>query len=416
MSVTNWAGNVVFGAAELHRPTSIDQLRRLVTTSDRVRVLGTGHSFNRIADTNDTLLSIADLPSTLELDAEQQTVTISAGMRFGEVAIALQQDGFALHNLGSLPHISVAGACATGTHGSGNRNGTLASAVRAVELLGADGELTWVTRDDPDFDGAVIALGALGVVTRLTLAVQPTYDVAQVVYDGLPLARLITDFDEILGSAYSVSVFTDWSGPAEVWRKARVDERPNAPEGWLDARLADGQRHPVPGMPPAYATQQLGVPGPWHERLPHFRMEFTPSSGEELQSEYFLPRSAAVAGVEALTGLGERLGPVLQISEIRTIAADDLWLSPSQGRDTVAFHFTWHPELSAVAEAVAAIEGALMPLGARPHWAKVFLVEPETVRERYPRSAEFPKLLERFDPTGTFRNGYLDSLFPLDPT
>lgn len=413
--VTNWAGNIVFGSARLDRPTSVEELQELVAAGDRVRVLGTGHSFNRIADTEHTLVSVAGLPRTLEVDRERRTVTVSGGMRFGELCTELHRQGLAMHNLGSLPHISLAGAYSTGTHGSGDRNGTLASAVRAIELLRADGELTWVTQSDPDFAGTVVALGALGVVTRVRLAVEPAYDVHQVVYDDLPMNRLTTDFDEVFGSAYSVSAFTNWSRPGvEVWRKARAGEHPDPPEHWLGAWLADGPRHPIPGLPGSQCTEQLGVPGPWHARLPHFRMEFTPSNGEELQSEYFVARSAAVAAIEALYEVGGEFADVVQTAEIRTIAADDLWLSPSDGRDTVAFHFTWRPDAVAVAEAVAVVESALVPLGARPHWAKVFQLEPEVVRERYPRSAGFPGLLDRFDPAGKFRNDYVDRFFPRD--
>jgi xylitol oxidase len=411
--VTNWAGNIIFSSDRLDRPASVEELQELVAGSDRVRVLGTGHSFNRIADTEHTLVSVAGLPPTLEVGRDRSTVTVSGGLRFGELCAELHRQGLALHNLGSLPHISLAGAYATGTHGSGDRNGTLASAVEAVELLRADGDLAWTTRADPDFAGTVVALGALGVVTRVVLAVEPAFDVHQVVYDELPMSRLWTDLDEIFGSAYSVSVFTDWSGPgAEVWRKARTGERPDPPNHWLGALLADGPRHPIPGMPGSQCTEQLGVPGPWHARLPHFRIEFTPSNGDELQSEYFVPRPAAAAAVEALYGAGDRFARVVQTAEIRTIAADDLWLSPSDGRDTVAFHFTWQPDAEAVAAAVGVVEEVLVPLNARPHWAKVFRMEPELVRERYPRSAGFPGLLDRFDPAGKFRNAYIDRYFP----
>ncbi len=409
---TNWAGNVVF-SSPVHEPSCVEQLQELVSDSRRIRVLGSGHSFNRIADTAGTLVSVAGLPAVLELDSAQHGVTVSAGLRYGEVATWLHARGLALHNLGSLPHISVAGACATGTHGSGDHNGTLASAAAAVEMVTAGGELVRLTRADPDFAGAVVALGGLGIVTSLTLDVVPAFDVRQHVYDGLPLARLWTDFDEIFTSAYSVSVFTDWQRPAaEVWLKALASEPRTPDRQWLGATLADSPRNPIPGMPPSYCTPQLGVPGPWHARLPHFRMEFTPSSGAELQSEYFVPRSAAGAAFSALARLGERIAPVLQIAEIRTIAAEDLWLSPSQGRATVGLHFTWKPDIEAVTPVLTAIEESLMPLGARPHWAKVFVTDPETLRQRYERSADFARLLQDLDPSGRFRNPYLDTYFP----
>ncbi|ADB30913.1 FAD linked oxidase domain protein [Kribbella flavida DSM 17836] len=406
----NWAGNITFSAAELHRPRSVDELAELVGRSEHVRVLGTGHSFNRIADTTGTLVSVADLPKVIEIAPDRRTVRVSGGLRYGEVTAALQADGLALHNLGSLPHISVAGACSTGTHGSGDSNGTLASAATGIEFVAADGSLVTLDRRHPDFAGAVVALGALGVTTHLTLAVEPAYEISQVVYDGLPVERLGTDFDTVFGSAYSVSAFTDWADPeVMVWRKAQ--QITLEPE-WLGARLADGPRHPIKAMPADFATEQGGVPGPWNARLPHFRLEFTPSNGEELQSEYFLPREQAAAGVERMRSLGDKLAAVVQVSEVRTIAADRLWLSPSQGRATVAFHFTWIQDETAVRPVVEAIEDALLPLGARPHWGKVFAADAATLRACYPLVPDFTTLAGRLDPTGKFRNDYLNTYLP----
>jgi xylitol oxidase len=407
-AVTNWAGNVSF-ASELQRPRTIEELQELVAAAEKVRVLGTGHSFNRIADSTGTLVSVADLPKVIEVG--DGGVTVSAGLRYGEVTAALQAQGLALHNLGSLPHISVAGACSTGTHGSGDTNGPLADAVSAITFVNASGELVTLTRDDEDFAGSVISLGALGVTVSMTLDVQPAYQISQVVYDGLPVERLGTDFDAVMGSAYSVSAFTDWVDPdVMVWRKRRELTAPDPK--WLGATLADGPRHPIKVMPADYATQQGGVAGPWNERLPHFRLEFTPSNGDELQSEYFVPRERAAEAFDVLRALGNRFAPVIQVSEIRTIAADDLWLSPSQGRDTVALHFTWIQDETAVRPVVAALEERLAPLDARPHWGKVFAADAATLAERYPKVKDFTALAANYDPTGKFRNEYLDTFLP----
>jgi xylitol oxidase len=407
-NVTNWAGNVSFASA-LERPRSVAELQELVAAAEKVRVLGTGHSFNRIADSTGTLVSVADLPKVIEVG--ERGVTVSAGLRYGEITAALEAQGLALHNLGSLPHISVAGACSTGTHGSGDGNGPLADAVNAITFVDASGELVTLTRDDADFAGSVISLGALGVTVSLTLDVQPTYQVSQVVYDGLPVERLGTDFDAVMGSAYSVSAFTDWVDPdVMVWRKQRGHE-PIEPT-WLGAKVADGPRHPIRTMPADYATQQGGMPGPWNERLPHFRLEFTPSNGDELQSEYFVPRERAAEAFDALRALGNQFAPVIQVSEIRTIAADDLWLSPSQGRDTVALHFTWIQDEAAVRPVLAALEEAIAPLDARPHWGKVFVADAATLRQRYPKVPDFIALAAKYDPAGKFRNPYLDTYLP----
>ncbi|MGC9665531.1 D-arabinono-1,4-lactone oxidase [Planosporangium sp. 12N6] len=416
--VTNWAGNVTFRARRIHRPSSLAELRDLVAGSTRVRALGTGHAFNRLADTTGDLISLAGLPPVMDLDPARGTVTVAAGVRYGELATYLHGAGYALHNLASLPHISVAGACATATHGSGDRNGNLATAVAALDLVTAGGDVVTVSRDsDPDrLSGSVVALGALGVVTAVTLDVVPTFDVAQYVYDDLPDDRLRRHWAEIFASGYSVSVFTDWSALRvnQVWLKRRVGDADATapPERWLGATLADGPRHPVPGLPPVNCTPQLGGPGPWHERLPHFRLDFTPSSGEELQSEFFVPRDLAPAALDAVDGIRDRVAPVLQISEIRTVAADDLWLSPSYRRDSLALHFTWVKDAGAVLPVVAALEERLAPLEARPHWGKIFTIAPEVVRGRYKRMPDFADLRGRHDPAGTFRNDLLDRYLP----
>ena len=415
---TNWARNITFSAERLHSPTSIERLQDLVATCTRVRPLGTGHSFNRIADTTGDLVSVAGLPKMCVMDPGCSTVTVSAGMRYGEVAAHLHNAGYALRGLGSLPHISVAGAIATATHGSGNTVGNLATAVAALQMVTADGELVEISRgsDGDQFCGAVVGLGALGVVTSVTLDVVPAFGMRQCVYDDLPGTALDDHVEEILDSAYSVSLFTDWRGAAikQVWLKYRLDglDLPEPPTCWLGASLAGEPRHPIAGMPTENCTEQLGVPGPWHERLPHFRMQFTPSSGQELQSEYLLPREHAAAAFHAIGSIRDRVGPLVQVSEIRTVAADDLWLSPSYGRETVAIHFTWVPDTAAVTPVLRSVEEQLAPFWPRPHWGKLFTIGPAAISRRYERYADFISLMGRYDPTGKFRNEVLDLWFP----
>ncbi|MQY30483.1 FAD-binding protein [Nocardia aurantia] len=411
MTFTNWAGNVVFGARRVHRPGSVAEVARLVAGAERVRALGTGHSFNRIADTAGDLVSVAGLPRRVEIDAARSAVTVSAGLRYGEFVRTLDEAGFALPNLGSLPHISVAGAVATGTHGSGVRNGSLATAVAGLELVTADGQVAGIRRGEPDFAGMVVGLGGVGVVTAVTLDLVPAFEIAQYVYEDLPVERFTEDAAEILGAGYSVSLFTRWRTDRidQVWLKG-PHETPELL--WHGASRATVAMHPVPGMPARHCTEQLGVSGPWYRRLPHFRLEFTPSSGRELQSEFFVPVECVTEAFAALDDMRDRIAPVLRIGEIRTVAGDELWLSPAAGRDSAAFHFTWIDDPAAVTPVVAAIEERLARFGARPHWGKVFTAGPDRLRGRYDRWADFARLLDGYDPAGKFRNDFLDRFFP----
>jgi alditol oxidase len=411
--LTNWAGNYAYSAARLHEPESIEQLRDVVRSVARLRVLGSRHAFNDLADTTGDLVSLARLPRVLELDRGAGTVTIDGAMRYGDLCPALDAAGYALPNLASLPHISVAGACATSTHGSGDRVGSLATAVSALAVMSADGEQRSFSRDrdGDDFTGMVVSLGALGVITTLTLRLQPAFRMRQDVYERLPLRAGLDHFDEITSSAYSVSLFTAWRGPEfdQVWLKRRVTDQDFEPAPTLfGATLATRQRHPIDGVPPEACTPQLGIPGPWHERLPHFRMDATPSAGDELQSEYQVPRHRAAEALEALEPLRKRIAPLVQISEIRTIAADELWLSPSFGRESVAIHFTWLPDWTAVSRLLPLIEAALAPFEPRPHWGKLFTIPPDELRPRYPKLAAFGALIARHDPDGAFRNAFVD--------
>jgi xylitol oxidase len=411
---TNWAGNRVYIAANLHEPGSIEELQEIVRRTPSVRVLGSRHSFNDIADTAGDQISLHRMPRRFELDRAAGTVTVDGGVRYGDLCGTLDRAGFALNNLASLPHISVAGACATATHGSGDRIGNLASIVSAVEVVTADGEILAMSRDrDPDvFNGTVVSLGGLGAVTSLTLDLQPTFRMRQDLYEGLPLTRATTDFDEIMSSADSVSLFTEWRGPAfdQVWLKRRVPDgdtfepRPD----FFGATIATVPIHPIRRMPTAALTEQLGVPGPWHERMPHFRMDQMPSSGAEIQTEYLIPRDHASEALLAVDGIRDRFFAPLQISEVRTIAADELWMSTAFGRASVAFHFTWVPDWEAVRSVLPSLEAALAPFEPRPHWGKVFTMSPEVVRSAYAMLPQFAALLERHDPLGKFRNAFLN--------
>ncbi len=411
---TNWAGNITYSTTRLVTPASIDELRQTVKSAARLRVLGARHSFSAIADSRYEQVSLERFDA-IELDEARRTVTVGGGVTYSQLAPWLDARGYALHNLASLPGITVAGACATATHGSGLHNGNLAAAVTALEIMKADGELVHLSRekDGDNFAGAVVGLGALGVVTRTTLDVQPTYKVAQSVYQNLSFDELGRHFSEIFSSGYSVSVFTNWldRNAEQVWVKRRLapgDKNEWAPE-LFGARLATQKFHPLAGHPAESCTDQLGIPGPWYDRLPHFRIGQTPSSGEELQSEYFVPWDRGFEAILAVEELREHITPHLFITELRTIAPDHLWMSMAYERQSLAIHFTWKPEWPAVRNVLPMIEAQLAPFAPRPHWGKLFTLPAAQLDPHYPRIADFRALIKRYDPEGKFRNKFVDA-------
>ncbi|MBV9763787.1 MAG: FAD-binding protein [Acidobacteriaceae bacterium] len=411
--LTNWAGNITYSTDRVRQASTVEEIRSYLKAEDKLRVLGTRHCFNSIADSQHALLSVIPLQE-MTLDAAAHTVTVGAGVKYGQLGPYLEQNKFALHNLASLPHISVAGACSTATHGSGERNANLASIVSALEFVTAEGDLVKLSResDAAEFQGAVVGLGALGVITRVTLKVQPTYQVRQYVYRNLSLRQMQDHFDELQASGYSVSLFTDWrrKNISEVWIKSRDGDVTSfsAPQELFGAKLAQQNLHPIEGLSAENCTPQMGVPGAWYERLPHFRMGFTPSAGKELQTEYLLPRRHAVEAILAVERLHEQVSPHLLISEIRTIAADDLWLSMCYRQPSVAIHFTWKQDWPAVRNVLPVIEKELSPFEPRPHWGKLFTMAPGDLRARYEKLGDFVNLAKKYDPKGKFRNDFLN--------
>jgi len=411
---TNWAGNFEYHAKNLISPETTEEVQAAVKSCSTLKALGARHSFNNIADNPLNQISLKQLDS-MALDEKARTVTVGAGVTYGKLAPYIDGKGYALHNLASLPHISVAGACATATHGSGNKNGNLSTAVAAMEIVTADGEVKTLSRKDGDsFHGAVVGLGGLGVITKITVDVQPTYQVAQSVYENLSMAQLEKHLEEIFASGYSVSLFTDWQNHriTQVWIKRRLEAGAEATKfapDFYGATLATKKLHPIAGHSAESCTEQGGVPGPWYERLPHFKMNFTPSSGAELQTEYFVPRDKGYEAILAVEELRDQITPHLFVTELRTIADDDLWMSMAYKRPSMAIHFTWKPEWPAVKQILPQIEEKLARFDTRPHWAKLFTVPHTRLKQLYTRMPEYQALLEHYDPKGKFRNDYLNT-------
>lgn len=404
----NWSEHVAFGAAGVHFPQNVPEVQDIVRRSTKVRAVGARHSFNPIADTPGALVALRGLERRVEIDPASRTVTIDGGITYAELVPVLDAAGWALFNLPSVPDFSVVGAVSTATHGSGNTNRNLAAKVGALELVTAAGDLVSLKRGDPDFAGAVVSLGALGVVTSMTLDMVPRFDMRQDVFHRLPFETVAGNFDAVMGSAYSVSLFTHWTGDVvdQAWLKGLSDSQP--PAVFFGGVAAPDNCSPVVGKEPYGTTAQMGVAGPWFDRLPHARIGALPADGYEYQSEYFVARRHAGAAMRAIKAIEAELHPVLVVSEVRTIAGDDLWLTTNWGEDSVGFHFSMERDWTAVSPALAAIERALAPFDPRPHWGKLFVMPAAEVMARYPRLGDFRALATRHDPGGKFRNAFLD--------
>jgi xylitol oxidase len=413
--LTNWAGNQTYRASAVHHPTSIAGLQDLVAAAPLIRALGTRHSFSAIADSPGLLVSLDGLKPEISVDRAGHAVSVTAGTRYGVLSAELQAQGCALANLASLPHISVAGGTATGTHGSGDGNGVLATSIAAIELVTADGSLVVIDRSNPDLAAIAIGLGAFGVISRLTLDIEPSFLVRQDVFVNAPWDQVLDRLDEVMASAYSVSLMGGFAGPVitQLWQKTRlpVDDlqpvseivRPAIFGGtWYD----DAHLPADTGLNP-----RAGIPGPWSERLPHFRLDSAPSvGGDELQTEYFVGREHGAAALRAMRALGEQIAPHLHAAEIRTVAADRLWLSPAFERDSLSIGFTWRNHPADVHALLPVIEAALAAFEPRPHWGKLWAMTPVDVAGRYPRLGDFAALVRRYDPTGKFANPLLRSV------
>ncbi|MGB5481150.1 MAG: D-arabinono-1,4-lactone oxidase [Eudoraea sp.] len=409
----NWAGNYTYKAKNLYEPNTVEELQGLIKRLQTQKALGSCHCFNNIADSPLNQISTKNLTGVIGIDTESMTVTVGAGTKYGDFAPELHERGYAVHNLASLPHISVAGACATATHGSGVGNGNLATAVSGLELVSGNGDIIRLSREEDEnmLHAAVVNLGALGIITKVTLDMEKTFEVRQDVFQNLPLESLKENFDAILSGGYSVSLFTDWQDDliSQVWVKRKVDDQiDELGNDYFGAIAAERNLHPITELSSENCTEQMGVPGPWYDRLPHFKMGFTPSSGEELQSEFFVPKEKALAAILALEKRREEIYPQLMITEIRTIAADNLWMSPCYQQDCVAIHFTWKQNPIEVGELITMIEKELEPFEYRPHWGKLFSISPSILASRYEKLPEFIALCKKLDPEGKFKNDYLN--------
>jgi len=405
---TNWATNIAFHDSLTLHPESIEELSEILRTHDSVKVRGTGHCFNHIADSHGTVVILDRMPSVLSIDSDAAVATAGAGLTYSQVATFLHENGWALPNLASLPHISLAGAITTGTHGSGIKNGALHTAIRAMKIMNADGSVSQISREkSPDFYAALVGLGRTGIVLSYEIDIVPTFDLYQVVYGDLAHETFINDLIPLMSSAYSVSYFTTWSKAqiGDLWVKS-LELPPHQLHG---SQIRGEKSHPIPGVDPLNCTEQGGVPGPWHLRLPHFRIDATPSAGNEQQSEFFVASSDAVAAFKAISAIAPQFSEYLLVSEIRAIAADEHWLSPAYQRETIAFHFTWK-NLDTIPVVAALIEKVLTPFNYRPHFGKVFTAGSTYLESVLPKFGDFSDYVALKDPEQVFANEFTNSI------
>jgi len=406
----NWSKNVDFNDRDFLQPGSLAELQEMVRLNQKIRARGTAHSFNEIANTSSYAINLAKMPRVIEVNSEKSSIRVAAGLTYGELAPVLHSQGWALNNLASLPHISIAGSISTGTHGSGIKNQNLANQVLSLDIVTSEGELRHIDRTNPALSTLVIGLGLGGIVYQYELKVEPTFEIRQVIYPQIPFDILQRNFDQIMGTAYSVSYFTDWSSDqvGNLWCKFRDHEV--IPESVGGISKAESKYHPIPSVDPTACTDQFGESGDWHQRLPHFKLEFTPSVGEEIQTEFFIDRKDAAAALGVLMQLSDVITPLLWITELRTIAADEIWLSGAYQRDTVAIHFTWKKE-DAIYSVIQKVEDALRRFNYRPHWGKVFTADAKYLSTVYPRMGEFKALILALDPSKKFENSFTRRIF-----
>ncbi len=409
----NWATNIQFQAQRFEMPTTIEQLQEIIHFSSKVRVVGAGHSFNDIADTSGTLLSLFGLNKQVDIDRDNQSATIQGGMTYIDIAPLLDKAGFALANLSSTPHTTVIGACMTGTHGSGDHNKILADQVSALEIVNAEGELLQLSRErhGEQFNGMVVALGGLGVVTKVTLDLVPSYQMQHEIYRNLPQANMESRFDEIMGDAYSVSLGTRWQDNLVnlVLKRRKLENGEPIPvePSFLESTLIGTELFANYAMD-RITFRENGVAGPWYERLPFFNIRGEIMGENERQSEYFVHRDDAIDALTAVSALSDQMASFIKITEIRTMAADNIWLSPAYEQDSVGIHFSWLPDHQALDQFLPVLEKALAPFNPRPHWGKMFTLPAEAVRKCYPKIQKFESLVAEFDPEGKFKNDYLN--------
>jgi FAD-linked oxidoreductase len=430
---TNWARNQSCRPAEICRPDSLEALRRRVgearAAGRKLRLAGAGHSWSPLACTDGCLISLSRLDRVVEIDAAARTATVEAGMSMGRLVEALDEQGLALPTIGGMLRQSVGGTIATATHGTGAAYGNLATAVTRLESLTPAGELRSWTADASGFHGAVVSLGALGPVVRLTLQCEPAFGVRSEEYP-LPIEGLVRHLDQYLAEndyfqffdlvhterAYLFCMNRDAAGMAAKSRWRRLREWVAAGMETLSSSAAMWLTDKLPLAIPlsqkvALVTLLSGKTrlGRSFEVLSHENIGF-----RYRELEVAIPRERAAEAVRAVRKMVKDQGLRVDMPiTYRFVKADGLWLSPAYGRDTCYVSFaTARRDPAFVESFFDEAERLMRRFDGRPHWGKCFSSKREYFQRAYPKWQDFDALRARLDPERAYANDMIDALFP----
>ncbi|MCF1599043.1 D-arabinono-1,4-lactone oxidase [Streptomyces muensis] len=420
----NWGGNIAARPAREVTPASVEELaaaiRRAAEDGLPVKAVGSGHSFTSIAATDGVLIRPQLLTGIRNVDRDAMTVTVEAGTPLKRLNMALAREGLSLTNMGDIMEQTVSGATSTGTHGTGRDSASIAAQIRALELVTADGSvLTCSEKENPEvFAAARIGLGALGVVTAITFAVEPLF-LLSAREEPMPFDRVLADFDELWAENEHFEFY--WfphTGNTNTKRNNR-SAGPEKPvpqlQGWFEDELlsngvfqvAQWVGRAVPATIPAIAqVSSKALSARTYTDIP-YKVFTSPRRVRFVEMEYAVAREAVVETLRELKAMVERSG--LRVSfpvEVRTAPADDIALSTASGRDSayIAVHMVkgtpFQRYFTAAERIFTAHEG-------RPHWGKVHTRDAEYFAQVYPRFGEFTELRDRLDPDRRFQNDYL---------
>ncbi|MER6783927.1 D-arabinono-1,4-lactone oxidase [Streptomyces sp. NPDC000658] len=420
----NWGGNVVARPAREVTPASVDELaeavRRAAEDGLKVKAVGTGHSFTSIAATDGVLIRPQLLTGIRKIDRDDMTVTVEAGTPLKRLNLALAREGLSLTNMGDIMEQTVSGATSTGTHGTGRESASIAAQIKGLELVTADGSvLVCSEKENPEvFSAARIGLGALGVVTALTFAVEPLF-LLTAREEPMPFDRVLAEFDELWAENEHFEFYwfphTGSTNTKRNNRSAGPAKPVSQVAGWIEDeflsngvfQVAQWVGRAAPATIPAIARlSSKALSARTYTDIP-YKVFTSPRRVRFVEMEYAVPREAVTETLRELRTAIDRSG--LRISfpvEVRTAPADDITLSTASGRDSayIAVHMVrgtaYQGYFTAAERIFTAHEG-------RPHWGKVHTRDAEYFAGVYPRFEEFTALRDRLDPDRLFQNDYL---------